>query len=80
LLSPHSPSPRLTRNWKPGSSSLPSVGELGKKLNVWELRVLHLQELWLSGNHWAGCQEVGKPSRILAREEMNPSALRRLSQ
>lgn len=66
--------------WKPGSSSLPSLGELGKNLDILELRVLQLQELQPSGNCWAGHQEVRRPSSTLAREEMNPSAPQRLSQ
>lgn len=31
--------------WEPGSSILASLGELGEKLDVWELRVLQLQDL-----------------------------------
>lgn len=31
--------------WDPGSSSLTPLGELGDKLDVWELRVLQPQDL-----------------------------------
>lgn len=37
LHSPSSPSLRPTGNWEPGSSSLTSLGQLGKTLDIWKL-------------------------------------------
>lgn len=71
------------QNWAPGK--VHTVADLGgcscpdRLLDIWELRILQLQELCLSGNHQAGSQEVRRPSNILAREEMNPSVPYRLS-